>query len=55
MIVLNSLSDPGAGMMTDTNKVTIIRPDAPPMEFPLKTKQEVAADIADAISLLFRR
>ena len=55
MIVLNSLSDPGAGMMTDTNKVTIIRPDAAPMEFPLKTKQEVAADIADAISLLFRR
>ncbi|MDE6329289.1 MAG: bifunctional phosphopantothenoylcysteine decarboxylase/phosphopantothenate--cysteine ligase CoaBC [Muribaculaceae bacterium] len=55
MIVLNSLSDPGAGMMTDTNKVTIIRPDAAPMEFPLKTKREVAADIADAISLLFRR
>lgn len=55
MIVLNSLSDPGAGMMTDTNKVTIIRRGGEMTEYPLKSKQEVAADIADAISDLFNR
>lgn len=52
MIVLNSLRDQGAGMMTDTNKVTIIRRDGSEESFPLKNKREVAEDIADAISSL---
>lgn len=49
MIVLNSLRDPGAGMMTDTNKVTIITAYGEEKDFPLKDKKQVAEDIADAI------
>ena len=52
MIVLNSLKDPGAGMMTDTNKITIILADGREIPFPLKNKKEVAGDIADAIVTL---
>ena len=48
-IVLNSLRDTGAGFRTDTNKITIIRHDLSRTEFPLKTKQEVAADIIDEL------
>lgn len=54
MIVLNSLRDPGAGMMTDTNKVTVIMADGREIPFPLKDKREVAEDIADALVTLFK-
>lgn len=54
MIVLNSLRDPGAGMMTDTNKVTVITADGREIPFPLKDKREVAEDIADALVTLFK-
>lgn len=48
MIVLNSLRDKGAGFATDTNKVSVFtRGDQLPVEIPLKTKLEVAADLAD--------
>lgn len=50
-IVLNSLSDAGAGFGTDTNKVTIISRDSR-HEFSLKSKDAVAADILDYISSL---
>ncbi len=50
MIVLNSLRDKGAGFATDTNKVTVFTKGEPePQSFPLKTKKEVAADLADII------
>lgn len=49
MIVLNSLREEGAGMMTDTNKITIIKANGEEICFPLKSKPEVAADIIDAI------
>lgn len=55
MIVLNSLKDKGAGMMTDTNKVTIFTSGGTRREYSLKSKQEVAKDIAEAISELYRR
>ncbi|MBD5295305.1 MAG: bifunctional phosphopantothenoylcysteine decarboxylase/phosphopantothenate--cysteine ligase CoaBC [Bacteroides sp.] len=55
MIVLNSLRDKGAGMMTDTNKITIFTSDGTDRTFPLKSKKDVAADIADAISGLLGR
>lgn len=50
MIVLNSLSDKGAGFGTDTNKITVFfaKSDTP-VSFPLKSKAEVAADIFDSI------
>lgn len=49
MIVLNSLSVPGAGFGTDTNVITIIGKDGAPKEYPLKSKQEVASDIIDSL------
>ena len=48
-IVLNSLRDPGAGFATDTNKITIIFAEGHSLEFPLKSKMEVAADILDSV------
>lgn len=45
-IVLNSLRDQGAGFRTDTNKISIISNEGR-MDYPLKTKTEVATDIVD--------
>lgn len=45
-IVLNSLRDQGAGFRTDTNKISIISNEGR-MDYPLKTKTEVAKDIVD--------
>ena len=49
MIVLNSMRDKGAGFGTDTNKISIIKGGGPRLDFGLKSKREVAADIVDAI------
>lgn len=45
-IVLNSLNDTGAGFQYDTNKISIIDRQAQ-IDYPLKSKAEVAADIVD--------
>jgi len=50
IIVLNSLSEPGAGFKTDTNKVTIIDCNGGLTVYEMKPKAQVAADIADYIS-----
>ena len=53
MIVLNSLSDAGAGFGTETNKISIFfASDKQPSVFPLKSKAAVAADIFDTIENL---
>lgn len=53
MIVVNSLADKGAGFGTDTNKISIISSVSDtPVEYPLKSKKAVAADILDFISSL---
>ncbi|MEA5425685.1 bifunctional phosphopantothenoylcysteine decarboxylase/phosphopantothenate--cysteine ligase CoaBC [Arcicella lustrica] len=49
MIVLNSLQDSGAGFGHDTNKISIIRKDDIIIAFDLKSKQDVAQDIVNAI------
>lgn len=49
-ICLNSLRDPGAGFAVDTNIVTILTADGRKIPGELKSKREVAADIADFIS-----
>lgn len=46
MIVLNSLRDEGAGFKGDTNRIKILTKDGK-KDFPLKTKEQVAADILD--------
>ena len=49
LIVLNSLSDKGAGFGTNTNKVTLIKRDLSTTNFPLKSKAEVSKDILNEI------
>ncbi len=49
LIVLNSLNDKGAGFSVDTNKITIFHADGKSMQYPLKSKMEVAQDIIEAI------
>ena len=50
-IVLNSLTDKGAGFGVDTNKVTLL--DAEQSEsLPLMSKREVAGHIADRIATI---
>jgi phosphopantothenoylcysteine decarboxylase/phosphopantothenate--cysteine ligase len=52
MIVLNSLRDAGAGFGHDTNKVTLILPNAMPIELPLQSKRDTAKAIIDNIMFL---
>lgn len=49
MIVLNSLRNPLAGFNKDTNQVTILKSDGTEMEYPAKSKREVAQDILNEI------
>ncbi|MEH0007677.1 MAG: bifunctional phosphopantothenoylcysteine decarboxylase/phosphopantothenate--cysteine ligase CoaBC [Flavobacteriales bacterium] len=44
-MVINSLRDPGAGFSHDTNKIKIVTQDGEKVEFDLKPKLAVAADI----------
>lgn len=48
-IVMNSLRDEGAGFGGDTNKITVFTREGKTHNFDLKTKQEVAGDIADIL------
>lgn len=48
-IVLNSLQDAGAGFQYDTNKISIIDRHER-VDYPLKTKQDVAIDIVDRLA-----
>jgi phosphopantothenoylcysteine decarboxylase/phosphopantothenate--cysteine ligase len=49
LIVLNSLRDPGAGFGTDTNRIRIINRNRQVQVFDLKSKQDVARDIVNAV------
>jgi phosphopantothenoylcysteine decarboxylase/phosphopantothenate--cysteine ligase len=51
-IVLNSLREKNAGFKHDTNKVSILTRNGEILDFPLKSKKEVAADIFDLIEKL---
>ncbi|MFA5712744.1 MAG: bifunctional phosphopantothenoylcysteine decarboxylase/phosphopantothenate--cysteine ligase CoaBC [Bacteroidales bacterium] len=48
-IVLNSLQEEGAGFKGDTNKITILTAQGGEHPYPLKSKKEVAQDIAHFI------
>ena len=48
-IVLNSLSDTGAGFRCDTNKVSILERNGLITEYALKSKTEVAGDIVNKL------
>lgn len=53
LIVLNSLTDRGAGFNHDTNKITILGQGNKKREFELKSKAAVAADIVNALQELW--
>ena len=49
LIVLNSLKDPEAGFMKDTNKITILSKEGAQFNYEAKEKKEVARDIVNVI------
>ena len=49
MIVLNSLQDKGAGFRYDTNKITILNNRGQELVYDLKSKEQVAEDIKNAV------
>ena len=49
LVVMNSLNDPEAGFMKNTNKVTIIDRNGKEIKFDAKGKREVAKDIIDEL------
>lgn len=49
LIILNSLSNPGAGFQVDTNQIKILYPNNKITSFELKSKNEVAKDICNSI------
>ena len=52
-IVLNSLRDIGAGFQSDTNKITIYHKNNKVEVFELKSKENVAKDIAATLKTYF--
>jgi len=48
-IILNTLNNSGAGFQHDTNQITIILKNGAIFEFELKSKTEVAKDIAECV------
>lgn len=52
LLVLNSLRDQGAGFATSTNKVTFLFKDGRVQPMELKSKEAVAADLADHMETL---
>ncbi|MEO5582132.1 MAG: bifunctional phosphopantothenoylcysteine decarboxylase/phosphopantothenate--cysteine ligase CoaBC [Saprospiraceae bacterium] len=54
LVVLNSLTDPGAGFAGDTNKATFYFKNNKSKKFELKSKMEVAHDIIETIELLIK-
>lgn len=51
-IVLNSLKDPEAGFMKDTNKITMISANGEKISFEPKSKTLVAKDILDTVTAI---
>jgi phosphopantothenoylcysteine decarboxylase/phosphopantothenate--cysteine ligase len=49
LIVVNDAREPGAGFGVDTNRVTILAPDAEPTVLPLLSKHETADAILDRV------
>ena len=49
LMVLNSLKDPEAGFMKETNKITILNRQGEMQSYGVKSKREVAKDIIDSV------
>ncbi|WP_317048726.1 bifunctional phosphopantothenoylcysteine decarboxylase/phosphopantothenate--cysteine ligase CoaBC [Reichenbachiella versicolor] len=53
LVVLNSLNDIGAGFSHNTNKITIFNANQESRRYSLKSKEDVAKDIVDAVFELY--
>ncbi|MFY8021387.1 MAG: bifunctional phosphopantothenoylcysteine decarboxylase/phosphopantothenate--cysteine ligase CoaBC [Bacteroidia bacterium] len=51
-IVLNSLQQAGAGFGHATNQITILKKNGAKIDYPLKSKEEVAKDIVEQVKVL---
>jgi len=51
LVVANDVNQPDSGFAVDTNEVTLVSPDEPPLKLPLLTKEEVADRILDWVAL----
>jgi phosphopantothenoylcysteine decarboxylase / phosphopantothenate---cysteine ligase len=49
LVVVNNVSEPGAGFAVDTNKVTVLQRGGPDVDLPLMSKAEVADALLDLI------
>ncbi len=49
LVVANDVAAPGVGFAHDTNAVTLLRPDAEPVEIDLAAKRDVARAVVDTI------
>jgi phosphopantothenoylcysteine decarboxylase/phosphopantothenate--cysteine ligase len=52
LLVVNDATEPGAGFEVETNRVVLLRPDAPDEPLPLMSKAEVADHILDRVEFL---
>ena len=52
LIVANDITEPGSGFGTDTNRVTLLAPNAAPEALPQLPKEAVAAHILDRVQAL---
>ena len=50
LLVANDVSEPGSGFGTETNRVTVMRPDGASDEWPLLGKRQVADRLWDLVS-----
>jgi phosphopantothenoylcysteine decarboxylase/phosphopantothenate--cysteine ligase len=50
LIVANDVTRPGVGFSHDTNAVTLLRPDAEPVEIDLASKRDVARAVIDTVA-----
>jgi phosphopantothenoylcysteine decarboxylase/phosphopantothenate--cysteine ligase len=50
LLVANDVAEAGSGFGTDTNRVTIYTPDAPPDPWPLLAKRDVADRLLDRVA-----
>ncbi len=49
LLVANDVAEPGSGFGTDTNRVTLFRPEEPPEPWPQLTKTQVAHRLLDRV------
>ncbi|MFZ9627959.1 MAG: bifunctional phosphopantothenoylcysteine decarboxylase/phosphopantothenate--cysteine ligase CoaBC [Ilumatobacteraceae bacterium] len=54
LVVANDVSAPGVGFQHDTNAVTLVRPDAPPVHVGLSGKRAIAKAVLDTVSEIHR-